>query len=309
MDRLLHLQDKIRSTTAAIGKLESELPAHPQSIGLQSNILSLRKLHLNLQEQFQDAANELGVDVCRYRVLNEVPTAKALARAILGFQDAFALAYDALRHGPKARRNLSSEAAHKTELRVAYSYPGSFGVVFTIPNENLLFDLPTQLEEAVATVFALAKSKDDSGVVLNIAKRVGRGPIVSLYDWAKANAQNDAGAAIEWVRDHKVKENIVVQAPEFRVLSESLERTSEEVISEEVLRGVLVGADTKSHRFHFIADSAVQSIRGNFEDAISESQRATLPARYNAVLRKTTKITYATEVENVSYFLIRLEHP
>jgi hypothetical protein len=307
MNSLLHLQDKIRSTTAALGKLETELQSRPNSPALYSNILSLRKLHQNLRDDFQDAANELGMDVCHYRMLNDLPTAKSFARAIGGFQDAFALAYDALRNGPKARRNISSAAVQKTELRVAYSYPGSFGVVFTIPNPRLLLEVPTYLEEAAATVFAVAKSKDNAGVVLQIAKQIGRGPIIGIYDWAKANAQSGTGAAIDWLHDSKVKENVVVQAPEFKALSDSLERTSEEVVTEDVYRGVLVGADTKSRRFHFIADGAEQSIRGKFEDAISESQQAQLPARYTAVVRKMAQLAYSTEVEKVSYFLIRLE--
>src|SRR5258708_31734212 len=110
MDRLLHLQDKIRSATAAIGKLESELPVHPQSVGLQRNILSLRKLHRNLREQFQEAANALGVGVCHYRVLNEMTTAKALSNAIWGFQEDFTLAYDALRKRPQVRSNIRAYA-------------------------------------------------------------------------------------------------------------------------------------------------------------------------------------------------------
>src|SRR5260370_10319433 len=307
MDRLLDLQDKIRSTTAAIGKLESELPLHPESVGLQRNILSLKKLHQNLREDFQEAANALGVDVCHYRLLNEIPTAKALSKAIWGFQEAFALAYDAMRHGPKSRRNLSSDAMQKTELRVAYSYPGSFGVVFTIPNQRMMFDVPTYLEEAAAVVFSVAQSKDDTQLGSRVAKQIGRGPIIGIYDWAKSNAQYDAGPAIDWVRDDKVKENVIVQAREFKILSESLEQTGEDVTTEETLSGALVGADTKIRRFNFLPAGAGQTIRGKFDTAISESQQAKLPARYTAVLRKTTKITYSTEIENISYFLLRLE--
>ncbi len=307
MSLMMHLQDKIRSTTAALGRLEAELPSRPNSPALYSNILSLRKLHQNLSAEFERAANDSGLDVCHYRMLKDYPTAKSFAKAIGGFQDAFALAYDALRNGPKARRNISSDAGHKTELRLAYSYPGSFGVVFTIPNERLLFDIPTRLEEAAATVFAVAKSKDDTESILRIARQVGRGPIIGIYDWAKSNAQSDTGAAIDWMRDSKVKEQVVVQAPEFKILSDSLERTTEEQVTEEEARGVLVGADTTSRRFHFIADGAVQSIRGKFENAISESQQAQLPARYKAILKKTTKISYSTEQETALYFLLRLE--
>jgi hypothetical protein len=81
MDRLLHLQDKILKTGAAIGRLESEVAVRPDSRTLQSNVLSLRKLHHNLQHDFSLAADDLGLDVCHYRMLEDRPAAKALSGA------------------------------------------------------------------------------------------------------------------------------------------------------------------------------------------------------------------------------------
>ena len=48
------------------------------------------------------------------------------------------------------RRSVSSVVATETALRVAYSYPGSFGVVFTVPNDRMLIpDIPTRLDKGL----------------------------------------------------------------------------------------------------------------------------------------------------------------
>src|SRR5207244_3970180 len=75
------------------------------------------------------------------------------------------------------------------------------------------------------------------------------------------------------------------------------------------IEGTLVGADTKSKRFHFIGDNATTSIRGKFTDAISEEHKAILPTRYTALIKKTVQTTLATEEEKISHFLVRLGPP
>ncbi|HXM45283.1 MAG TPA: hypothetical protein VN924_28870 [Bryobacteraceae bacterium] len=306
MSVLLHLQDKLRRTTAAIGRLEAELPNRLESRALQSNLLSLRKLHQNLQHEFQAAALEVGLDVCHYGILEDNFPAKVFARAIGSFQDAFSLVYDALKNGPKSRRDLSAEATYKTELRLAYSYAGSFGVVFTLPNSKLFPDIPTYLDEAAQVVLTVGKARDDTAMVTSIAKELGRAPIAAIYDWAKANAQSRTGADIQWTQQNATRDNVIIQAVEFSALSASLERKSEEVTREENVQGVLVGADIVSRRFHFIPDGSDEPIRGRFIDAISEERRAQIPVRYTATIKKITQISYATEIENTTYVLLRL---
>jgi hypothetical protein len=77
----------------------------------------------------------------------------------------------------------------------------------------------------------------------------------------------------------------------------------------ETIEGTLVGADITSKRFHFIADKATTSIRGRFADAISESHKAQLPARYTATIKRTIQATLATEEERVWHFLVDLAEP
>jgi hypothetical protein len=310
MDRLLHLQDKILRTGAAIGKLEAEIAARPDSRTLQSNILSLRKLHHNLQHDFGDTANDLGLDVCHYRMLEDRPPAKALSGAIGAFQDALSLAYEGLRSGPKTRRRLSATAIQDTELRVAYSYPGSFGVVFTVSNERLLLpEMQSYLDRAAESVLSVGKAADNAEIVSKTVREIGRAPIVAIHDWAKTSAHYQAGAAIEWRRSDAIRNEVFIQPQEFSALQSSLERMSEKTESELAVTGILVGADTKSRRFHFVVDDLDEDVRGRFSDAISDSHQAEIPMRYVAHLHKTTQITFATEDEEVAYFLERLEKP
>jgi hypothetical protein len=309
MEGLLHLQDKILRTSQALGRLEAEVAHRPDSSSLQSNVLSLRKLHSNLQHEFSLAADNLGLDVCHYRMLEDRPPAKALSGAIGTFQDAISLTYECLKTGvPKAKRIFNEITAGLTELRVAYSYPGSFGVAFTIPNERLLFpEMRTTLDKAVETVFDLGKAADNKAIISRAAQQIGRAPIVAIHDWAKVNRDYGVGASIRWAKMENTTSEVLIQAPEFSLLYDSLERVVETKDEEIIVQGILVGADAKTRRFHFIADGSFEEIRGRFTDAISNTEQASIPSRYAARLHKTTEISYATDEEKVYYLLVRLE--
>jgi hypothetical protein len=64
------------------------------------------------------------------------------ARAIGDFRDVFSLAYEALRYGPKDRRNISADATAKKQNCL-------LPVPFTVSNSRLMLDMPTYLDEGV----------------------------------------------------------------------------------------------------------------------------------------------------------------
>jgi hypothetical protein len=307
MSQILHLQDKLQSVGASISRLEMEVARHPDSLGLVANMRSLRKLHSNLQGEFAHAADELGLDVMHYRLLETRPTAKALSSSVGTFQDAITVAYDALVFGPKKRRVVTPGVASETSLQVAYSYPGSFGVVFTVPSERLLLpDMMTRFDQAVRTVLDLGKAHDNKNTIAEVEQRFGRATVIAVYDWAKANSQHRLGTAIEWRRSETVRGDVLIQAPEFTALSEALDNIAGRQESLIYIKGTLVGADIKSHRFHFVNDDDDSSLRGTFSDAISELQVAEVPRKYTASIRKITETKYATDEEVVTYFLEKL---
>lgn len=191
---------------------------------------------------------------------------------------------------------------------MAYTFPGSFGVVLTVPNERGLFgdDWLGELDRAMEMVFSVARAKS-SEALLDLSKSLGKAPIVAVYDWAKANARDMVGADVQWKRSKSVRNHLLMQYPEFKELTVNIERSSELRSLETQMQGILVGADILSGRFHFVVDGSDEDIRGRFTDAISISQTAQLPSRYSAYFRKTTQHSLSTDEENVEYFLIRLE--
>lgn len=307
MSQLLHIQDKLQTVGASIGRLDMELARHRDSAGLMANMRSLRKLHANLQEEFSQAADELGLDVMHYRLLETRPTAKALSSSVGTFQDAISVAYDALLTGPKRRRSLTPVVISETSLQVAYSYPGSFGVVFTVPTERMLLpDMPSRLDQAMQTVLDLGKAHDSKALITEAEQKFGKATVTAVYQWAKANSQHRLGTGIEWRRKEKMRAEVLIQAPEFTALSETLDNIADRRELMIAPKGTLVGADIKSHRFHFVTVND-EDIRGSFSDAISDSQVAEIPHAYSAIIRKTTETKYATDEEIVTYFLEKLE--
>lgn len=308
MSLLIELQERLQEVGASLGKLESKLARSPDP-SLLANIRSFQKYRRSLEREFSAEASERGEDVCAYRLFAERfrPTAGALARALGGFQTAFSVTYDALKGGPKTTLSVSREISRATELGIAYTYPGSFGVVMTIRNVDqtpLFGSTDSVLSDAVQSVFSIARAEDPA-TISQIAKSVGPAPIRAMYQWARGHSHYKVGADIEWRHGSSVMASLVRQYPQIDVLYEAIQETSDEASITVEVPGVLVGVDTRTRRFHFV--SADENMKGRFTDAITESQQATAPAKYLATVKKTSKIKYSTEKEEVSYFLLKLE--
>jgi hypothetical protein len=314
MSELFSIQEQLQEVGATIARLEASLVGdHPASASLLANIRSLRKNQRLLEAQFLRAADDRGLDVCSYRIAphDQFANAAALSKVLGTFQTVFTLMYEAIKTGsPKTNRRPSNEAEDKTGLLVAYTFSGSLGIVFALPNPRLHFygNVPTYLDEAINALFRLAKASDPDQIAA-AANTYGLGPINAMYDWAKGHAQYHINASIEWLRSETVKDSVRVQYPEFDKLSKTIERTAEESQTELIVPGTLVGADVMSRRFHFVDQSTDEEpdIRGRFSEAISESDRKQLPGRYRATLRKTVRKNYSTDQEEVSWFLMKLE--
>ncbi len=314
MSELLEIQERLQESGAVIARLEASLIDHPPSPSLLANLRSLHKMHRSLEADFVRAADERGLDICSYRIAAQDQTANATALSkVLGtFQTVFSLMYEAVRTGqPKSGKKPSGDAEFRTELIVAYTFPGSLGVVFALPNPRLHFyppDVPTYLDEAMNALFRLAKAGESEDIAV-AARTFGLGPINAVYDWAKGHAQFQLNATIEWMRSEAVRDSVQVQYPEFDRLSKAIERTEEQSEVEVAMRGTLVGADVMSRRFHFVdqTDGNDVDIRGRFSEAISESENKQIPGRYKATLRKTIRKNYSTSEEDISWFLMTLE--
>lgn len=304
---LAEIQTKIQDTNAAIARLERMMVDSPDLPSLLANMRSLQKRYKKLEADFVAAADELGVDVCSYRLFPDetTPTLTGIVSALGDFQSLFSVVYDARRHGPKKRIRLGDDVVRESSFGFAYTYSGSLGVTLTLPNERLLLqEIDTAIDEAMKAIFAMARLGEPSEI-LTFARSLGPATVRALYKWADDHVKAGLGADIRWRRGEQVRASLLIQRPELERLKQTIDITSDTEEVEIDLTGELVGADIKSHTFHMTSGDT--EYRGRFTDAIGPEHAVTLPKTYRAKVRKTTKIYYSTDKEDVSYFLLSLE--
>lgn len=309
MSTLLEIQEMLQDTNATLARLDEALVADSSSAALQATGRSLQKRQQSLESQFAASAADQGIDVFTYRLFgsNGNPSILSLATALVDFQTLITVVYDAIKSSvPKIRTRVSAESRLETALNFGYSYPGSVGLVLTIPNERLLIG-ESNLDKAVEAIFALAKATEPSKI-LEFAKQLGPASIGAMYKWALDLDQSGLGADIQWRRGQSVRAHLMAQRPELEQLHQVIGHTSDETIEELLVDGLLMGADVNSKSFHIQIESG-EHIRGSFIDAISPSQTVELPKRYRASIRRTVTFRYSTEQEKISYHLLRLDTP
>ena len=301
------LQEHLRDTQAALGQVRGALSEDPDSVSNSIIAASLRKRQLRLEQEFSEALDDIGIDICRYRMFGNWRniSVSSFATSLNNFQLLFTSVYDAIKTDiPKMRARISPEIRTESALNVGYTFPGSLGVVLTLPNQRLLFG-ESDMDSAMQQIFDMAKSAD-SQTILEFSRNLGPACVRAMYKWADGNVQSDLNIQIDWQRRNKVRLSLTSETSEFEHLSRIISETSDEVVTDVELIGILVGADVRSGTFHFDLGTDGE-IRGELNDTISESQVVELPRRYRAIITKKESIRYSTEEENISYRLERLE--
>ena len=308
MTTLLDIQELLRDTNATLAELDRALVADPRSASLQATGRSLEKRQQSLESQFAATAAEQGIDICTYRLFGvDNPPILSLASALVDFQTLVTVVYDAIKSSvPKIRTRVGAESRSETTFNFGYSFPGSVGLVLTIPNERLLIG-ESNLDATISAIFELAKATEPS-TILGFAKRLGPASISAMYKWALDLDQSGLGADTQWRRDQHVRAHLLAQRPELEQLHRAIGQTSDETSDDLVFEGLLTGADVDSKSFHMQMVSG-EHIRGSFTEAISPSQTVELPKRYRASIRRTVTFKYSTELEKITYHLLRLDPP
>ena len=307
MTRLLEIQESIQETTAKLGQLDKELAGRPESRTLALSGKSLEKRLQALEDKFLIEANSVGIDVCSYRLFgSQEPGRLSTLTAVLGgFQTLVSVVYDALKSGvPKQPRRVSADAANETSFNLSYVFPGSLGLVLTLPNERLLIG-ESKLDDAFSAIFEMTKIQSSSEI-LSFAKEFGTASIHAMYGWTSSHVEAGMGVDIEWRRERLIRANLLAQMPEFEHVSRVIMATSDEEVQDLDVEGELVGCDVINRSFHFRPIDG-EDIRGRFENAIGPAQAAQVPKRYRAKVTMTRKTHFATEEEDLSFHLNLLE--
>jgi len=305
---LLRVIEKIQETQQALARLESFAAEKPDLKGHDLNIRSLYDRSEELERQFSLLAAEQYLDVCNYRLISE-PGAKfsvsSLSKTLGDFQNLFTLLYDSIKNGPKHKAQSSAETAQESSFEFGYTYAGSLGFVFMMPNERLLIG-ESNLDLAMTTMFEIAKSKDSESISA-FARKLGPAPIRLIYKWANDSLLSGFNVDIRWKRGEQERASSLMQISEFENLTKAIALTSDEEEEHITLFGKLVGGDIVTRTFHMQFESG-DDIKGGMEESYKpETDHLNLGELYTARIMKRTKIHYSTEQEDISYSLISLD--
>jgi hypothetical protein len=235
---------------------------------------------------------------------NERPASISGLTAVLSaFQKVFTSVYDALERGPKQRAKAGADIIAATELRFAYSFSGSVGIMMTLPNDRLLVG-ETKLDEAMGQTLELLSARDKIKVEA-MTEIVGLPAVRLAHQWATENAKSGFGADITWMRDNSVKKELRLQTQEIAEVASSIRQATAQ--EELVVTGELLDVAMSAHTFQMqLSDKTIQ---GQFQDAINAQHPAELPKTYRATLKVQQKIVIEDGKEEITYFLVRLDPP
>lgn len=295
--------DRLRQTQEQISLLEQHLRGAPQDLALAITLSSLRSMEEQLLEEFDRVAEEDRIPVCRYRLFKDgggLFPVVALSDPLGRFQRLFSVVYDALLHGKKQRSTVSQDIERLTTLDFGYAFSSSLGVVMTMPKAIALYD-EEQLDKTMATLMEMAQATS-SDTIHTYAEALGPAPVRSLYAWADSHTTHGVGADIKWKEPNETPRSLFAEVPELLELKRVILEVSDEETSTEVIVGELIGANVKTHTFYLEAEDG-RKLSGRMSDQIGENQTVELPKRYKATIVKATKINYATEEEEMKFFL------
>lgn len=307
MADLLDILQKLKDTEAALAKLRDIAAKHPDRPSITSTISSLQKRNRSLETLFASMTNKQHLDVCSYKLIPEHGDNYSLwsVTSTLGdFQDTLTLIYDAIKTGQrKERASWGSDIAQETALNFGYSFSGSLGFVFTLPNERLLL-VESTLDMAFRQLFEMVKA-NSSEELAQYARSLGVAPIRKLYRWATDHVEAGLSVDIKWRRNEEIRASLVVQQPELARLCEVISQTSEETEERLTMRGILLGADLVTRAFRFDPETG-EDIRGRLADTLEVKEELRLGHVYTASFIKRIKKHYSTEKEDVTWLLTDL---
>jgi hypothetical protein len=304
MSKLRAVLDRLNDIEATIARTTSVEPSNAVLLSLTS----LEARRDDLLDELSEITKAEHVEICDYRIIPEQSSSYAIAgvtAALHQFQEIVTSVFDAMTSKPKQRAKISPEIIQKTQFDFGFAYSGSVGVVLTVPNDRLLMDEASTLDNAVAAVFDLLKIETPESV-REAATKFGTSTVRKLHDWTKTHSQYGMAADIKWVRDSEVKKEVVAQPIEmdriYRIIEQKQDKTAEPI----TLTGNLLGWNTKTKTFTLeTADG--QAISGHWaRDFLSPAISRKVPARYRANLTKETTLHYAEDKEEVHWYINRL---
>ena len=300
------LLEKLGKTYAEIARLELELASEqPSPLGV-AQLTSVKRMAAQLETEWKAFARVKLYEVCRYRVIDRRSTTfsvSPLSRSISHFQDLFSQIYDALKNGPRERARITPDVELESNLKLAYTFPGSFGFVLIAEAEPGLFDSP--FEDAASALIEIMSSSDEFDI-RDLSKELGQAVVKRTYEWSRANSNAGYGLDLQWVGPHYGQKTKTIEADQFAKLVDIIEGTKDRKETIIEARGILLGMDTKTRRFRFHAQPSGDDYSGLTSEEFDLSHDWIVNHSYVARISSVSETRYSTLETKISYTLLSL---
>lgn len=296
---------KLQSTETAIQGIERELAARPNDGGAALSLKSLVELRTIMRNDLATiaaATHQTAVDIRLFAQNSERLNASIFATTISSFQRLFSLIFEACRLGiPLTTFRISSVSKHATSFTPALIYPGSLGVVMTLPVEKYLTH---QVElSAAAKMLNDLLSCRSSDEIFSLSKTLGRAPIVTASNLASAMSSSSVGTEVRWFDEDMSDISQYLEPETWKELSLAIAEVGDQLTSQFQVHGYLVAGNVEKHKFELRTDEG-EAYAGSLS---KEYEEFTLGRYYTATIEVTSSINVATGESIETYHILSLE--
>lgn len=288
-----------------VAAMERALVANPSDKGLRISLLSARKLADRAESDLMDAAAASQIDLCRYRLQKQSSghyTATSLANSVISFQDVVTALYNFVENGAKSVARYSERIREQSALNVAYTFPGSMGVLFSVPNDRNLFN-EGKIDGVMDGLDRLAAIHDVQDV-RQVVREMGLNVVRTAYRWADHNWHSDYSVDVVWTHSNRIVKGGIFTRNQFLRMTTAIKSTSDEQIHKFTVVGTLVGMHVLSDTFSLATENGT-TFSGRLSSSFDRREYK-IPREYRAKIAEITTVNYATEMTSNRYELLSL---
>jgi hypothetical protein len=294
---------------AKVSALENALQRNPSNEGLRITLLSTKRMADRAEDELNAASETAQVDLCRYRLVQKASlpfAASKFAKSITFYQDLFTALVDRFFTGvAKNAAKYNDDIKQISELNVAYTYPGSLGVLFSITNQRDLFGRG-RLDDVVSAFDALAALKTPEDV-RGLASQLGLNVIRSTFKWADHNWNSQYSLDLGWTKHGYRSKGQYISNDDFFTIKKSIDYTAESETKLLTTEGFLVGYHSIRKTFSILPEGLSQPISGYLSREFPSDVEYTMNTKYHAIIKTKTEVNYSTEEERYTHKLMALK--
>jgi len=227
-----------------------------------------------------------------------------LGTVLVRLQRAFSSVAQAITTGPTLRGPIAREITQGTQLRLAATFPSSFGMQVYVPTARDLYGHSLAAESLQQFFMVLTSLGSEQGV-MQVTGEIGRRAFVHLSTLASLLRSRDSELRVEW-RDHAGTQLEWSMGPEgaeqFLKNLKNVTETRSETIE---LRGRLVGASLLRRRFELI-DSGGRVIDGKYITGLNPKIEMNFGKEVSVFVDETEVIDRSSNTTSLYYTLLAI---